>query len=82
MKEEDVSVQIQRRRLTVVIKGDTHVEGLLQGSVDVGNCRVKIHSDYLEIKLRKQNGEEVWPQLMLPVAAAEAEAATSVSQSS
>jgi hypothetical protein len=67
MNEEDVAVQIQRRRLTVVIKGVTFVEGLLQYPVDVGNCRVKIHPDYVEIKLRKLNGEEVWPQLMLGV---------------
>ena len=67
MNEEDVSVQIQRRRLTVVIRGMTLVEGLLQGSVDVGNCRVKIHPDCVEIKLRKQVGDEVWPQLMLGV---------------
>jgi CS domain len=67
LKEEDVAVQIQRRRLTVVIKGMTFVEGLLQGSVDVGNCRVKIQSDYVEVKLRKLDGEEVWPQLMLGI---------------
>ena len=42
------------------------IEGLLQGQVDVGNCKVNIHSDYAEIKLRKIQ-DEIWPQLLLGV---------------
>mgnify|MGYP000060355600 CR=1 FL=1 len=71
IQEEDLDVQIQRRRLTVVLHKNTIVEGLLHGQVDVGNSRVKIHPDFVEIKLRKaKNGSnevEVWPQLLLGV---------------
>jgi len=49
---DNLDVQIQRRRLTVTLNKRTVVEGLLQGQVDVGNCKVKIHVDYAEIKLR------------------------------
>ena len=64
---DNLDVQIQRRRLTVVLNKVTLVEGLLQGQVDVGNCKVKIHSDYAEIRLRKANEDEMWPQLLLGV---------------
>jgi len=63
---DNLDVQIQRRRLTVTLNKRTVVEGLLQGQVDVGNCKVKIHVDYAEIKLRKAHDEE-WPQLLLGV---------------
>lgn len=64
---DDLDVQIQRRRLTVTLNKVTLVEGLLQGQVDVGNCKVNFHSDYAEIKLRKANQDEMWPQLLLGV---------------
>ena len=67
VQEDDLDVQIQRRRLTVNLSGNCVVEGLLQGQVDVGNSKVKIHPDYVEVKLRKANPEEVWPQLLLGV---------------
>ncbi|CAB9497056.1 expressed unknown protein [Seminavis robusta] len=84
VKEDDLDVQIQRRRLTVVIRGETMVEGLLHASVDVGNSRVKVHPDCVEIKLRKGVADEVWPELMLGVpdmmtSLQQAQAATRVS---
>ena len=66
VQEEDLDVQIQRRRLTVNLNRVCVMEGLLQGQVDVGNSKVKIHPDYIEIKLRKATSE-TWPQLMLGV---------------
>ena len=64
---DDLDVLIQRRRLTLTLKKEILVEGLLQGQVDVGNCKVNIHADYAEIKLRKANTGEMWPQLLLGV---------------
>ena len=67
VQEEELDVQIQRRRLTVILRRQIKVEGLLHGQVDVGNSKVKIHPDCVEIKLRKVNEEESWPQLLLGI---------------
>jgi CS domain len=67
VRDEDLNVQIQRRRLTVNLNKQCIVEGLLHGQVDVGNSKVKIHPDHVEIKLRKADPNETWPQLMLGV---------------
>lgn len=66
---KDLNVDVQRRRLNVVLNRKnnrvTLFEGLLYDSVSVGNSRTKIHDDHILIKLRKENASADWPQLQL-----------------
>lgn len=69
VKPEELNVQIQKRRLTIILtKGKNRLtlfEGLLFDSVDVGNSRTKINEDHILIKLRKLDETIDWSQLQL-----------------